>query len=249
MTSAANQYDFIIENAEIFDGSGQAPYLGNIAVKDGRIAAMSASPLEGQTGLRVDAHGKCLMPGIIDSHTHYDAQITWDPYLAQSIQMGVTTALIGNCGFTIAPCLPENRDLVMKNLTQVEGMSLDSLREGIDWSFNTFPEYLDLIDKKGCAMNLAAFVGHSTLRTHVMGSAASDRAATKDEIQAIRGLLDEALAAGAIGVATTTSTSHSAYDGRPMPSRWATREQTRRFYAYQRAGYPDATIDAMGQAL
>jgi N-acyl-D-amino-acid deacylase len=221
MTSPANQYDFIIEHAEIYDGSGGEPYLGSIAVKDGRIEKLSTNPIAEAAQLRIDAQGKCLMPGIIDSHTHYDAQITWDPYLAQSIQMGVTTALIGNCGFTIAPCLPENRDLVMKNLTQVEGMSLDSLREGIDWSFSTFPEYLDLIEKKGCAMNLAAFVGHSTLRTHVMGSAASDRAATNEEILAIRALLDEALAAGAIGVATTTSTSHSAYDGRPMPSRLA----------------------------
>jgi N-acyl-D-amino-acid deacylase len=215
------RYDLIIENATIYDGSGSAPFRGTLATKDGRIAAIGDQLENAEADHRINATGLCLMPGIIDSHTHYDAQITWDPYLAQSIQMGVTTALIGNCGFTIAPCLPENRDLVMKNLTQVEGMSLDSLRAGIDWAFETFPEYMNLIESKGCAMNLAAFVGHSTLRTHVMGSEASDRAATPAEIQAMRVMLDEALACGAIGFATTSSTSHSAYDGRPMPSRLA----------------------------
>ncbi len=218
-------YDTIIDNATIYDGSGSQAYVGSLAIKDGRIAAMAPSLKNAKSTQRIDATGLSLMPGIIDSHTHYDAQITWDPYLAQSVQMGVTTALIGNCGFTIAPCLPKNRDLVMKNLTQVEGMSLDSLREGIDWAFETFPEYMDLIERKGCAINLAAFVGHSTLRTHVMGSEASDRAATTTEIQAMRVMLDEALACGAIGFATTSSTSHSAYDGRPMPSRLAAQEE------------------------
>jgi N-acyl-D-amino-acid deacylase len=218
-------YDIIIDNATIYDGSGSRSYIGSLAIKGGRIAAMSPSLKDAKSTQRIDASGLSLMPGIIDSHTHYDAQITWDPYLAQSVQMGVTTALIGNCGFTIAPCLPKNRDLVMKNLTQVEGMSLDSLREGIDWAFETFPEYMNLIERKGCAINLAAFVGHSTLRTHVMGSEASDRAATTSEIQAMRLMLDEALACGAIGFATTSSTSHSAYDGRPMPSRLAAQEE------------------------
>jgi N-acyl-D-amino-acid deacylase len=218
-------YDTIITNANIYDGAGTPAYVGSLAIKDGRIAAISADLKGAKCAQRIDATGLSVMPGIIDSHTHYDAQITWDPYLAQSVQMGVTTALIGNCGFTIAPCLPKNRDLVMKNLTQVEGMSLDSLKAGIDWAFETFPEYMDLIERKGCAINLAAFVGHSTLRTHVMGSEASDRAATASEIQAMRVMLDEALACGAIGFATTSSTSHSAFDGRPMPSRLAAQEE------------------------
>jgi N-acyl-D-amino-acid deacylase len=218
-------YDTIIANANIYDGSGSPAFVGSLAIKDGHIAAISKDLTSAKSTQRIDAAGLSLMPGIIDSHTHYDAQITWDPYLAQSVQMGVTTALIGNCGFTIAPCLPKNRDLVMKNLTQVEGMSLDSLKAGIDWAFETFPEYMNLIERKGCAINLAAFVGHSTLRTHVMGSEASDRAATANEIQAMRLMLDEALACGAIGFATTSSTSHSAYDGRPMPSRLAAQEE------------------------
>jgi N-acyl-D-amino-acid deacylase len=220
-----DKYDLIIDGALIYDGSGASPYVSSLAVHAGKIAAVAPDLSEANATQRIDAKGLSLMPGIIDSHTHYDAQITWDAYLAQSVQMGVTTALIGNCGFTIAPCLPQNRDLVMKNLTQVEGMSLDSLRAGIDWGFESFPQYLDLIDKKGCAINLAAFVGHSTLRTHVMGSEASERVATKDEIQAMRVMLDEALQAGALGVATTTSTSHSAFDGRPMPSRLAAQDE------------------------
>jgi N-acyl-D-amino-acid deacylase len=228
MSTAANglvTYDLIIENALLYDGLGSNPYRASLAVLEGKIAAI-APDLSAESALeRINAKGLSLMPGIIDSHTHYDAQITWDPYLSQSAQMGVTTALIGNCGFTIAPCLPDNRDLVMKNLTQVEGMSLASLQAGIDWAFETFPQYLDLIDRKGCAINIAAFVGHSTLRTHVMGSAASDRAATSDEVGAMRVLLDEALKAGAIGLATTTSTSHSAFDGRPMPSRLAAQDE------------------------
>lgn len=219
-------HDLLISNATLYDGLGGEPRTGQLAVDGGRISAVRAQAEAlpaSQAREHVDAGGLALMPGIIDNHTHYDAQITWDPYLDQSIGMGVTTAVIGNCGFTIAPCRPDeaSRDLVTKNLTQVEGMSLASLREGIRWRFESFAEYLDQIEAGGCAMNLAAFVGHSTVRTYVMGSAASDRAATPEEVARMRELVDEALAAGAIGLASTTTTSHNAYDGRPMPSRVA----------------------------
>ena len=119
------------------------------------------------------------MPGIIDSHTHFDAQITWDPTLSPSPALGVTTAVIGNCGFTIAPCRPADRELTMRNLTQVEGMSLDVLRQGIDWDFETFPEYLAQLQRRGSAVNVAAYVGHSSVRTYVMGADAARRAATR----------------------------------------------------------------------
>lgn len=219
-------YDTLITHAAIHDGLGGEPFKGHVALANGRIAAVLP---EAQTAdlpsarQQVDASGLDLMPGIIDNHTHYDAQITWDPYLDQSVGMGVTTALIGNCGFTIAPCHPDaaSRDLVTKNLTQVEGMSLASLQEGIRWNFETFGQYLDQIESGGCAMNLGVFVGHSTLRTYVMGSAGSDRAATAEELARMQALVGEALDAGAIGLASTTTTSHNAYDGRPMPSRLA----------------------------
>jgi N-acyl-D-aspartate/D-glutamate deacylase len=219
-------FDLLISHARIHDGQGGEPFDGQVAVRDGRIAAVrsAGSPIAAtEAREHVDARGLTLMPGIIDNHTHYDAQITWDPFLDQSVGMGVTTAIIGNCGFTIAPCHPDaaSRDLVTKNLTQVEGMSLASLQAGIRWNFESFPQYLDQIEAGGCAMNLAAFVGHSTLRTYVMGTQGSDRAATPEEVARMQALVDEALAAGAIGLASTTTTSHNAFDGRPMPSRLA----------------------------
>src|SRR5467141_663248 len=133
-------HDLIIENSTIYDGLSSAPRRGSVAVKDGRIAEVGK--VEGEARERVNADGLALMPGIIDTHTHYDAQITWDPYVRPSPALGVTTAVIGNCGFTVAPCRPADREITMRNLTQVEGMSLDVLRQGIAWDFETFPEYM-----------------------------------------------------------------------------------------------------------
>ena len=169
----------------------------------------------------IDAEGLALMPGIIDTHTHYDAQITWDPLLDPSSSLGVTTAVIGNCGFTIAPCRKEDRDLIMRNLTQVEGMSLAALRAGIDWSFESIPEYMDMIENKGLALNVAAFIGHSSLRTYVMGDAATNRAANDDEIAKMVNIVDEGMRAGAVGFATSTAPQHNGHGGVPMPSRLA----------------------------
>jgi N-acyl-D-aspartate/D-glutamate deacylase len=161
------------------------------------------------------------MPGIIDNHTHYDAQITWDPLVTPSPSLGVTTAVIGNCGFTIAPCKPADRELVMKNLTQVEGMSLDVLRQGIRWEFETIPQYFDMLERQGSAVNIAGFVGHSSVRTYVMGADAPRRAATPQEVARMRALVVEGLRAGAVGFATSTSPAHNGDGGLPMPSRLA----------------------------
>jgi N-acyl-D-aspartate/D-glutamate deacylase len=165
------------------------------------------------------------MPGIIDSHTHFDAQITWDAHVRPSPAMGVTTAVIGNCGFTIAPCRPKDRELTMRNLTQVEGMSLEVLQQGIDWGFETFPEYLAMLKRKGCVINVAAYIGHSSVRTWVMGDQANKRAATKTEIQAMADIVRDAMAAGAVGFATSTSPAHNGEGGLPMPSRLASDEE------------------------
>ena len=140
MANAA-MFDLLIRNALVFDGSGAPPVVQDLAVRGGRIEAIGAR-LDGTATQVVEAQGLALMPGIIDSHTHFDAQITWDPGLRPSPALGVTTAVIGNCGFTIAPCRPADRDLTMRNLTQVEGMSIDVLRQGIEWGFESFPEYL-----------------------------------------------------------------------------------------------------------
>ena len=212
-------HDLVIRNALLVDGLGGAPRPGSLAVAGGRIAAIGADVGAGRQTL--DADGLALGPGIIDNHTHYDAQVTWDPDLAASSAVGVTTAVIGNCGFTIAPCRPADRDLTMRNLTNVEGMSLEALRTGIRWEFETVPEYLGMLERNGSGLNLAAFVGHSSVRTFVMRDDAARRAATPAEVEAMRALVADGLAAGAIGFATSTSPAHNGDGGIPMPSRLA----------------------------
>jgi N-acyl-D-amino-acid deacylase len=189
-------------------------------VRDGRIRAIGAS-LRADARRVVDAGGLALMPGIIDSHTHFDAQVTWDPYVRPSPSLGVTTAVIGNCGFTIAPCRPQDRELTMRNLTQVEGMSFEVLKQGIAWEFETFAEYLAHLRRRGCAVNLAAYVGHSSLRTWVMGADANRREATPAEVSQMAALVREAMDAGAVGLASSTSPAHNGDGGTPMPSRLA----------------------------
>ncbi|UCH49918.1 MAG: amidohydrolase family protein [Betaproteobacteria bacterium] len=211
--------DLRIDNATIYDGSGADPQAGSVGVKDGRICELGEFAGEAQT--RIDARGLALMPGIIDTHTHYDAQITWDPYANPSPALGVTTVVMGNCGFTIAPCRPPDRDLTMRNLTHVEGMSLDALRSGIDWGFESFPAYLDMLERKGVGPNVACYVGHSGVRTFVLSDDASKRAADADEVKRMRNIVAEAMEAGACGFATTRSYQHNGEAGIPMPSRLA----------------------------
>ncbi|HJS76513.1 MAG TPA: amidohydrolase family protein [Burkholderiales bacterium] len=212
-------FDLVIREALLLDGLGSPPHRAGVAVKDGRI--VEVGKILGHARETIVADGLALMPGIIDNHTHYDAQLTWDPWASPSPALGVTTAIIGNCGFTIAPCRARDRDLVMKNLTQVEGMSLEVLRTGIRWDFETVPQYLDMLDRRGSALNVAAFVGHSSIRTYVMGDAATERTATADEISEMKSLLMQGMRAGAIGFSTSTSPAHNGEGGRPMPSRLA----------------------------
>ncbi len=212
---------FVIRNATIYDGSGSEPAAGSdVLVTNGHIAAVGAN-LAATGAEEIDASGLALMPGIIDTHTHFDAQITWDSGVRPSPSLGVTTVVMGNCGFTIAPCKEADRDLVMKNLTQVEGMSLDALRAGIDWSFETFPEYVSMLREKGVVPNVACFLGHSSIRTYVMGPAATERAATPEEIDQMCAIVEQGMAAGAIGFATSTAPQHNGWGGVPMPSRLA----------------------------
>jgi len=215
--------DFAITNARIIDGLGAAARDGSLGVKDGRIAALGdrrGADL-GASRETVDAGGRVLAPGIVDIHTHYDAQLTWDPFATPSAALGVTTVVIGNCGFTIAPCRPEHRDLVVRNLTHVEGMSLEALRAGINWDFETYPDYLGSLERRGSVLNVASFVGHSSVRTWVLGEEASRRAATAAEVTEMRRLVLEAVRAGAIGFATSTLEQHNGEHGIPMPSRLA----------------------------
>ena len=218
-------HDLVIRSALLVDGLGSPPRRGDLAVSQGKIQEVGKSSFSGKQ--TIDADGLALMPGIIDNHTHYDAQITWDPRVSPSPQLGVTTAVIGNCGFTIAPCRAADRELVMRNLTQVEGMSLEVLRNAIRWDFETVPQYLDLLERQGAAVNIAVFAGHSAIRTYVMGEAATQRVATDDEIAAMKTIVLEAMRAGAVGFSTSTSPAHNGEGGVPMPSRLADEKELR----------------------
>jgi len=212
-------HDFVIRNALLLDGLGAAPVHGDLGVANGKIVEVGKAKDAYRETLNAD--GLALMPGIIDNHTHYDAQLTWDPLASPSPALGVTTAVIGNCGFTIAPCKPADRDLILKNLTQVEGMSIDVLRAGTRWGFESVPEFFGMLEKQGVALNVAGFVGHSSVRTYVMGEEAPKRAATPAEVAKMRQLVLEGVRAGAIGFATSTSPNHNGHGGIPMPSRLA----------------------------
>jgi N-acyl-D-aspartate/D-glutamate deacylase len=213
-------YDLVIRGAMVVDGLGHDPVRADVAVKDGRIAAVGAVGAAG-AGVSeiVDAGGLALMPGIIDLHTHYDAQVTWDPTLSPSPSLGVTSVVMGNCGFGIVPSPPNLRDMIMRNLAVVEGMDLDALRAGIDWQFHSFGEYLERLRSCGPYANLAVLVGHSAVRTAVMGVDASVRKQpTPAELAEMKRLVAEAMDAGAIGLGASYSLNHSGWDGVPMPS-------------------------------
>jgi len=212
-------FDLVIKNAKIIDGTGSPSFIGDIAIEDGVIVNRGNNL--GASKLVVDAKGLTLVPGFIDSHTHYDAQLTWDPWANPSPKLGVTTVVIGNCGFTIAPCKPEHRELTIRNLTNVEGMSLDALRKGIVWNFETFPEYLNFLEERGVGPNVAAYVGHSSVRVYVMGEDALKRKATNDEILEMEKIVKESMISGGLGFATSTFEGHNGENGVPMPSRLA----------------------------
>ena len=218
-------HDLLIRDALLLDGTGSAPVRGDLAVTQGRISAVGEIKEPAKETLNAD--GLALMPGIIDNHTHYDAQLTWDPLASPSPALGVTTAIIGNCGFTIAPCRPADRDLILKNLTQVEGMSIDVLRAGTRWGFESVPEFFGMLERQGVALNVAGFVGHSSVRTYVMGEDAPRRAATAAEVEKMKDIVLEGMRAGAIGFATSTSPNHNGHGGIPMPSRLADEQELR----------------------
>ena len=178
------------------------------------------------SGERVlDASGHAVAPGFVDIHTHYDAQVFWDPALTPSCYHGVTTVVAGNCGFSIAPTRPEDRELIARTLEKVEDMDVAALAAGIPWDFETFPEYLASIERRGTVLNYAAYIGHTPLRMYALGDAASDRVATADEIDRMAGLVREAMMAGAAGFATSFAMTHRGADGKPIPSRFADRAE------------------------
>jgi len=218
--------DLLICGATVYDGSGGEGRVADVAVLDGCIASIGRSKQPARE--TVDAAGLALMPGIVDLHTHYDAQVTWDRTLSPSSSLGVTTAVMGNCGFGIAPCPKPLRKTMMQNLSVVEGMDLNALVNGVNWEFESFAEYLDQLRRVKPYLNLAVFAGHSVTRTAVMGEAASTRAeATPRELERMKALVREAMRAGAIGFASSFSPNHSGFGGLPMPSTIASDEELR----------------------
>jgi len=211
--------DLVIRGGTVVDGSGAPRRVADVAVAAGRISAVGA--VGGRGRREVDASGLVVCPGFIDLHTHYDAQYTWDPYATSSIWHGVTTTVIGNCGFAIAPCRPQDRDATLRTLVKVEGMSLKAMQAGITWEFETFPAYLDALERRNPSLNVAALLGHSAVRQWVMGRAAQHRAATGDEVAQMAGVVREAMAAGAIGLGSSTAEAHVGDGGLPVPSRLA----------------------------
>ena len=217
-------YDLIIKNGMVVDGSGDARYRGDIGVKDGKIVKIGR--IKGEIAEDViDAEGHVVTPGFVDGHTHMDAQIFWDQLGSCSCYHGVTTAVMGNCGFTLAPCRESEADLVFRNLERAEDIDREAMLQGVKWEWETYPEYMDVVDKLPKGINYAGYVGHSALRTYVMGERAFDEEATGDDMVAMKAAVQEAVRAGALGFSTSRSPSHMTSDDRMVASRVAPDEE------------------------
>ncbi|MER7107334.1 N-acyl-D-amino-acid deacylase family protein [Streptomyces sp. NPDC000229] len=217
--------DHLIKGADLVDGTGAPARKADIGVRDGRIAVVAGPGSVAEAARSSeDATGLVLAPGFVDPHTHYDAQLFWDPYATPSMSHGVTTVVGGNCGFTLAPLRPEDADYTRRMMSKVEGMALKALEEGVDWSWHGFGEYLDALEGR-VAVNAGFMVGHCALRRYVMGADAVGGRPTGEQLREMVGLLHEAMDAGAWGLSTTQSSTHSDGDGRPVASRHAGPEE------------------------
>jgi N-acyl-D-aspartate/D-glutamate deacylase len=207
-----------IRGGTLLDGTGGPGRRADVLVADGLIREIG-DDLHAEREL--DASGCVVTPGFIDIHTHYDAQVFWDPALRPSSFHGVTTVVAGNCGFAIAPTRPEHHDVIVHTLENVEDMDPATLTAGVVWDFETFPEYLAAVARRGTTLNYTAYAGHSPIRLYVMGDAAYERSATDDEIARMAALVREAIDAGAAGFSTSFSYAHRGVDGKPVPSRFS----------------------------
>jgi N-acyl-D-aspartate/D-glutamate deacylase len=219
-------YDLVIRNGMVVDGSGLPRYRADVGVRHGRIVSIGRI----REGARevIDADGQVVAPGFVDGHTHMDAQIFWDPLGTSSCWHGITSVVMGNCGFTLAPCAAADKHMVVRNLQRAEDIPPQAMEAGIDWNWTTFPEFLDTLDGLPKGINYAGYIGHSALRTYVMGERAFDQAATEDDLQAMSRELRDALRAGAIGFTTSRSPAHETPEGRIVASRAASWDEVRR---------------------
>ena len=211
--------DLLIRNGTIVDGSGAARYEGDVAVQDGRVVEIGR--IRSAAARVIDADGLIVAPGFVDGHTHMDAQVAWDPIGSCSCWHGVTTVIMGNCGFALAPCRPEEREWFARCLTAVEDIPTEAMLAGIDWTWETFPEYLATVDRLPKAINYGAYIGHSALRMYVMGKRALSEPATEDDLARMVAAVREAIRAGAMGFSSSRSTTHVTPDDTPVASRIA----------------------------
>jgi N-acyl-D-amino-acid deacylase len=219
-------YDLVIRNGVVIDGSGMPRYRGDVGVSGGRIAAIGR--IRESAREVIDAEGQVVAPGFVDGHTHMDAQVFWDPLGTCSCWHGVTSVVMGNCGFTLAPCAKPDRHLVVKNLERAEDIAGAAMDAGIDWTWTTYPEFLGALDALPKGINYAGYVGHSALRTFAMGERAFEKAASEDDLRVMERELRNAMTAGAMGFTTSRSPSHETPDRRPVASRVATWDEVRR---------------------
>ncbi len=217
--------DLVIKNGMIIDGSGGAGYRADLAIQDGRIAHIGR--VNERARQTIDAEGHVVTPGFVDGHTHMDAQVFWDPIGSCSSYHGVTSVVMGNCGFTLAPCKQEDADLVFRNLERAEDLSREAILAGIDWTWETFPQFLDAIDNLPKGINYAGYIGHSALRTYTMHERAFEEEATEDDVRQMQYLVREAMEAGAVGFSTSRSFNHTTADDRQVASRLANWDEVR----------------------
>ena len=215
--------DTIIRGGIVVDGTGAPARHSDVGVRDGRIVAVG--DVDASAAVTIDADGLVVTPGFLDLHTHYDAQLFWDPACSPSPLHGVTTVISGNCGFTLAPVQPGDERFLTRLLARVEGIPLEALEAGVEFSWSTYPEMLDAIEARGLGVNVGLMVGHAAIRRSVMGEAASTDAASPEQLAAMCAVLDEAVAAGGLGLSTATVATQVDGDGRPTPPTFATREE------------------------
>jgi N-acyl-D-amino-acid deacylase len=219
-------YDLILKGGRIYDGSGTPSFIGDLAIRNGRIEEIGRIHAAADHVLDVD--GLAVAPGIIDFHTHFDAQLWWDPLASSSAEHGVTSVVMGNCGLTLAPCKPESRDALIGTFVRVEDMPRQSLQAGIPWEWTTHGEFLDALSKKPLGLNVATLVGHCAVRQYAMGEASVERAADDAEIAEMEDLVRQGMAAGAFGFSTNANQRHYREDGKPVASRFAGLEEIAR---------------------
>ena len=217
-------YDLIIENGLIYDGKGNKPFKADIAISNKKIAKIGV--IEEDCKQRIDADGKIVTPGFVDIHTHYDGQATWDPYLRPSTYHGVTTVVMGNCGVGFSPCKPDQRDWLIGLMEGVEDIPGTALHEGIDWEWESFPEYLDALEKKPFAIDVGTQIPHGAVRAYVMGERGiNHEIATPEEIGEMKKIVQEAIKAGAYGFSTSRTEKHNDVNGNLTPSITADKDE------------------------